>query len=547
MLDFVSESEILLTWLSEDSDCVNFVNSDGVWRTKRSEDKMRIKQHYQFNTPVMSAWIESTSGYLYAASSESISIVNIRDWRLKHEHKMTEPHEKATKSDEFWLCSVPGSWLQEYTNNVPINGSLIILLIEKKLKVIDIKTGKTWWRVLASHQTRGNFLSQFISLCLPNVHLTSLASAVSLVTRRLTCVFLPSEISDVQFSQDTVIVLTSDGGVWRLARDNLNLSQKSLISNGRGICVLGRVLSVLTRDGSVYKFDALEKGASIGIDKKEDGFYESSKILNTSKNINEHAASLNRLSESTSGLDIKLRQLQNYQYLNRCSKGDITKLLTFSAEADPEHRCVMCKFKVNTMKVSLDGKFWCLKIDMFNEMEENILTATTCFKRVLSFSHEPIRVNILAPNTEQIPQSVRCQLIFKTNLTSYYNSIKMLPPIALKPVILSPMDFLMIRVQNQNIGCSLRGSEADLFCKNLQNSFVKKIKLIFRIKQDVLDVEKNKIHGVIVESVKKEIFLSFLKTEVRIKSDFVKKGSELVVSMESTNGNILNTLKGAAL
>ena len=185
MRGIVSESEILLTWLSEDGDRVSFVNSEGVWRFKSSGDNLRGKEDlYQFKSPVVSAWMDPTSGYLFAASPETITIVKTRDWTLKYEHKLTGIEDGP---NEMWLCSVPGTWLLEYTSNVTIARSLIVYVIKKKLIVLDVKTRKTWSRVLSSHQSRGQFLSQFISLFIPDVHVTSLVGALSLLTRSLTC------------------------------------------------------------------------------------------------------------------------------------------------------------------------------------------------------------------------------------------------------------------------------------------------------------------------------------------------------------------------
>ena len=44
MRGIVSESEILLTWLSEDGDSVSFVNSEGVWRSKSNGDYLNGKE-----------------------------------------------------------------------------------------------------------------------------------------------------------------------------------------------------------------------------------------------------------------------------------------------------------------------------------------------------------------------------------------------------------------------------------------------------------------------------------------------------------------------
>ena len=204
----ISECEILLSWLSKDCDCVSFVDGDGVWRSELIGDRLGGKEKlYQFKSPVVSAWMEPTSGYIFAASLDTISIVNSRDWRLMYEHNVTDSRDKVSLS-ELWLCSIPGTWLSQYTNNVTLTRPLIVIVIEKKLIVLDVKTKKTWCRVLPSHQTRGQFLSQFISVCIPSVQVSTLAGATSLLTRSLSCKFLQSEIRDVQFAKDNVIVLT---------------------------------------------------------------------------------------------------------------------------------------------------------------------------------------------------------------------------------------------------------------------------------------------------------------------------------------------------
>lgn len=342
MRGIVSETEILLTWLSEDGDSVSFVDSDGVWRSRKNGDKLGEKEElYQFKAPAVSAWIDPAPGYLFIASPESITIVSTRDWRLKYEHELADSRDKDG-SKEIWLCSVPGPWLHGYTNNATITRPLIVFVIEKKLTVMDVKTRRTWTRVLSSHQSRGQFLSQFISLSIPDVHVTSLAGSVSLLTRSLTCSFLQSEIRDVQFAKDMVIVLTSEGRVWRLQRHNLDLSQKCLISNARTISVSGRYLSVLTFDGGLYKFvlHEDEDDNPIGSNSRLEGLNELAKN-NISIRIQEQAASLEKLSDGTISVDMKIRQLQNYQYLYRSSKGDITKLLTFSTEADPRRGSVV--------------------------------------------------------------------------------------------------------------------------------------------------------------------------------------------------------------
>ena len=544
MRGIVSESEILLTWLSEDGDRVSFVNSEGVWRFKSSGDNLWGKEDlYQFKSPVVSAWMDPTSGYLFAASPETITIVKTRDWTLKYEHKLTGIEDGP---NEMWLCSVPGTWLLEYTSNVTIARSLIVYVIKKKLIVLDVKTRKTWSRVLSSHQSRGQFLSQFISLFIPDVHVTSLVGALSLLTRSLTCKFLQSEIKDVLFSKDIVIVMTQDGKVWRLQRRNLDLSQKCLISNARNISVSGNDLSVLTFDGALYKFvlHEDEDDTPFESDSRQEELNEFAKNVNISKRIKEEAASLEKLSIDTSSVDMKIRQLQNYQYLYRCSRGSITKLLTFFTEADPRHGGVLCQLKLNTLKVSLEGKFWCLKVEMFNEKEELLQTKTFCLPKVFTFSHDPIMINIF-PCGDQTPSIIKCYLIFKTNLVSQSENTKIFPPIALETVTLNPLDFLMI--ESQNIGCNLRRSDEELFLGNLDDSGTREIRSTFKIKKDHLDGQENKIHNVIAQSVTNEILLSFLRTEVRIKSNFSKKGNEFVVTLGSTSGNILKMLENAAL
>ena len=545
MRGIVSEIEILLTWLSEDGDSVSFVNSEGVWRSKSSGDNLRGKEDlYQFKSAVVSAWMDPTSGYLFAASPETITVVRTRDWTLKYEHKLTKSRVKVSPN-EMWLCSVPGSWLLEYTSNVTIGRSLIVFVIKKKLIVLDVKTRKTWTRVLSSHQSRGQFLSQFISLCIPDVHVTSLVGAVSLLTRSLTCKFLQSEIKDVLFSKDIVIVMTQDGKVWRLQRRNLDLSQKCLISNARNISVSGNYLSVLTYDGALYKFVLHEdEDDTFKSDSRQKEINEFSQSVNISKRIKEEAASLEKLSIDTSSVDMKIRQLQNYQYLHRCSGGSITKLLTFSSEADPRHGSVLCKLKLNTLKVSLEGKFWCLKVEMFNEKEELLQTKTSCLPKIFTFSHDPIMLNIF-PCGDQPPRIIKCYLIFKTNLVSQSENTKIFPPIALETVTLNPLDFLMI--ESQNIGCNLGMSDEELFLGNLDGSGTREVRSTFKINKDHLDGQRNKIHNLISQSVTNEILISILRTEVRIKSNFVKKGNEFVVTLGSTSGNILKMLENAAL
>ena len=544
MRGIVTKCEILLSWLSEEDDHISYVDSEGVWRSKYSGDQLRGKEElYQFNSPVVSVWMDPTTGYLFAASPESIQIVTSKDWRLKYEHKLTDSRDKGGTS-EMWLCSVPGTWLPEYTNNVTITRPLIVLVIEKKLTVLDVKTRKTWTRMLPAHQPRGQFLAQFISLCIPDVHVTSLVGAVSLLTRSLTCQFLQSEIRDVQFAKDIVIVITSEGKVWRLQRLNLDLSQKCLISNGRTISVSGNYLNVLTLDGALYRFDLKhEDDALLESETRGQGIMESAKNLNISKRVKEQAASLEKLSDDTISVDMKIRQLQNYHNLYRCSKGDITKLLTFSAVADPRQGSVVCQLKLNTLKISIEGKFWCFKVELLNEKEEVTLTKTSCFPKTFTSSHDPIMVNIF-PCDDQLPRIVKCHLIFKTNLVSQTENNQILPPIALRPVTLNPLDFLMIT--SQNIGGSFRRSDEELFCENLDDSEAREIRVEFKIRKNDLDLEGNKIHSVIAQSVKNEISLSILKIQVRIKSDIVKKGNELAVTLGSTNGNILNMLESAS-
>ena len=545
MKDIVTECEILWSWLSEVDDLVSYVDSEGVWRSKYSGDQLGGKEElYRFNSPVVSVWMDPTIGYLFAASSESIQIITSKDWRLKYEHKLTDSRGKDGTS-QMWLCSVPGTWLPEYTNNVTITRPLIVLVIGKKLTVVDVKTRMTWTRMLSSHQSRGQFLAQFISLCIPDVHVTSLVGAVSLLTRSLTCHFLQSEIRDVQFAKDIVIVMTSEGKVWRLQRPNLNLCQKCLISNGRIISVSGNYLSVLTIDGALYKFDLQlhDDDVLLESETREPGIKESAKNINISKRMKEEAASLEKLADDTISVDMKIRQLKNYHNLYRCSRGEITKLITFSAVADPRHGSVMCQLKLNTLKISIEGKFWCFKVEMFNEKEEVMLTKTSCFPKMFTSSHDPIMVKIF-PCDDHLPRIVKCHLIFKTNLVSQAENTKILPPIALKPVTLNPLDFLMIT--SQNVGGNFRCSDEELFCENLEDSEASERRVDFKIKKDDLDLEGNKIHSVIAESVKNEISLSILKIQVRIKSDFVKKGNEIAVTLGSRNSNILKMLESAS-
>ena len=99
---------------------------------------------------------------------------------------------------------------------------------------------------------------------------------------------------------------------------------------------------------------------------------------------------------------------------------------------------------------------------------------------------------------------------------------------------------------NINIDGNFRCSDEELFCENLEDSEASERRVDFKIKKDDLDLEGNKIHSVIAESVKNEISLSILKIQVRIKSDFVKKGNELAVTLGSRNSNILKMLESAS-
>jgi len=181
-----------------------------------------------------------------------------------------------------------------------------------------------------------------------------------------------------------VIILTTEGQVWRISRDGVQIKQVCLIQNASSICLHENQLFVHLQDGSVYKFD-------------ETNDEEFSAIVNKfpvrgAKNVNEQTKELQKFGEISSKLKEKVKQLQTYQFLLKCP--DLENIFVTTCDVDNRNSALRCQFKILSPKVELRGHFWSLKLETLSTSNQKVTSTSVSLPDALSSFTEPVIVHL---------------------------------------------------------------------------------------------------------------------------------------------------------
>ena len=530
--DYEIDDQILLSWVAPDN-VLYVVKSGGVTKCSGGgggesavwEDVAT----FPGTSPALSAWLDSASGRVSVLfSGGRVAVLGPGDWTTLAECQL------RGLGGGSWVCAVPGPWLRHLTGRL-VPAQLHVVAADSELMVVEVASGRQWARRRAA-VSRGQFLAQFLSQSLPSVQLSSLCSTVSLLSPSLKCSFLQSSIRDIQTSGDQALVLTSCGDVWRICNKDLQLSQTRLLANAVGICLLGHVLTVVTRDGAVYTFGDGEGGGDLqhGDDKQQqrvDG--------DVTKNIKLQAACLDTLANNSAKVDSKLGQVQAYQYFSSCSPETLGRVWVFSARVDSARAAIVCQLRLNSVNTRLEGRYWSLAVEVEVLTDKDggdgdLVTASASLPAVFS-AHSPplaIHLDVSGLGHGAVPVRARAILTFKSHLVRSGNQVKMLPPLQLGSQEFSVLDFMIIK--GENIGSKCKKDIKQVLYESLGNDSLDHKRVTFSINKNYLRPSENKFHEIILQSLTREYSLCFLRNEVRLQSEMIKKTSDVSVTLEAS-------------
>jgi len=335
-------------------------------------------------------------------------------------------------------------------------------------------------------------------------------------------------LSDLQWSKTMVVILTTGGQVWRISRDGVQIKQVCLIQNASSICLHENQLFVHLQDGSVYTFDETSNEEFSAIVNKGPG----------SKNVNEQTKELQKLGESSSKLKEKVKQLQTYQFLLKCP--DLENIFVTTCDVDNRNNALRCQFKILPPKVELRGQLWSLKLETLSTSNQKVTSTAVSLPDALTSFTEPVTVHLKIPN-EDPPSNlnVRFYLNFKSELVQTNKNIKLFPPVYLSEKKVPLLDFLFL--VGENIGEMAINSLKSHLISNLDSIEEKLHRLKVSVKKTNV-LPDDRIGQFIVKSEKSYVILRYFSSEVRVKSDYVKKTDELLVTIESKSYEIIELL-----
>ena len=108
----------------------------------------------------------------------------------------------------------------------------------------------------------------------------------------------------------------------------------------------------------------------------------------------------------------------------------------------------------------------------------------------------------------------------------------MLPPLQLGSQEFSVLDFMIIK--GENIGSKCKKDIKQVLYESLGNDSLDHKRVTFSINKNYLRPSENKFHDIILLSLTREYSLCFLRNEVRLKSEMIKKTSDVSVTLEAS-------------
>ena len=528
--DYEIDDQILLSWVAPHN-VLYVVKSGGVTKCSGGGESAVWEDVATFpgTSRALSAWLDSATGRVSVLfSGGGVAVLGPGDWTTLAECQLRGLGDGGGS----WVCAVPGPWLRHLTGRL-VPAQLHVVATGSELMVVEVASGRQWARRRAA-VSRGQFLAQFLGQSVPSVQLSSLCSTVSLLSPSLKCSFLQSSIRDIQTSGDQAIVLTSCGDVWRICNKDLQLSQTRLLANAAGICLLGHVLTVVTRDGAVYTFGDGDGDLQLGDDKQQqrvDG--------DVTKNIKLQAARLDTLANNSAKVDSKLGQVQAYQYFSSCSPETLGRVWVFSARVDAARAVIVCQLQLRSVNTSLEGRYWSLAVEVEVLADKDggdgdLVTASASLPAAFS-AHSPplaLHIDVSGLGHGAVPVRARALLTFKSHLVRSGNKVKMLPPLQLGSQEFSVLDFMIIK--GENVGSKCKKDIKQVLYESLGNDSLDHKRVTFSINKNYLRPSENKFHDIILQSLTREYSLCFLRNEVRLKSEMIKKTSDVSVTLEAS-------------
>ena len=108
----------------------------------------------------------------------------------------------------------------------------------------------------------------------------------------------------------------------------------------------------------------------------------------------------------------------------------------------------------------------------------------------------------------------------------------MLPPLQLGSQEFSVLDFMIIK--GENIGSKCKKDIKQVLYESLGNDSLDHKRVTFSINKNYLRPSENKFHNIILQSLTREYSLCFLRNEVRLQSEMIKKTSDVSVTLEAS-------------
>ena len=396
---------ITCTWITPDRQFALVVSRDEILKISlRQKDSVVV---LQLRSAVVSAWLNNEDTSLVLLTRLDISVIDTNRWTVRKELKLPEEHVQtlqAAGDDKVWIAAIPSVWSSRVRTKSTF---LYVVGCPSMVLVMDINTGKVFTR-RERDLSRGQYLSQFLSLVTDSVQVTPLSSVVSLVSSSLSCSFIKSSLRDLVISRTSIVILAANGDVWKVPRMAANKTKSLLMTDVTKLCLLGEDLTMMTTDGSVYCLDLSNHNNS-----RVPVTMKLKKNENISEALKSQVKTLSRVGALASQVDLRLEQIQLYQYLLSTAQHADKKIFSFESELSASQKLLHVRLGLSETNFRFSGSDWFMKVELCSRPRHEKKSVRLTLPKIFSSSTEKISTCTSVDMTGDSLQ-VRVYLIFHT-------------------------------------------------------------------------------------------------------------------------------------
>ena len=403
---FKVDNAILSTWTT-DRIFVFIVTQDEILKIHLT--KLTRNVLLKLEWPAVSAWVNHEDRSLVLLTRSKVSVIDTNRWTIVKELDLPDQYAQLVQSlenDQLWITTIPSFW----SSRVKTKSKFLHVVGTPRLVItVDIETGKTF----SSQErdlNRGQYLSQFFREVSDSVHMTPLSSLVTLVTRSLSCSFIKSSIHDVAISSSLVVILTVNGDVWRVPRRAASKTKTLVTTNVSSLSLRGEDLTVLKLDGAVFWMNLSSDNNDSGV-----SLLRTKKTGDISDLLFSQVETLRRLGSVASEVDLRLEQIQLYQFLQQNSLQQLQNFFTFDTELTGSQNLLHVRFGLKETNFKISGKSWFMRLELSSGAREQKRSLKLNLPEIFSSRSDPIStstsVTVLDGSLE-----VRVSLVFQPSL-----------------------------------------------------------------------------------------------------------------------------------